>query len=157
MNRREKMLAAAVLLLIAAWGGKSLFARYQRALDARTSQVIEAKKRLATVNRTMAEGRSAVRQVEEWQARSLPNDREKALSLYKAWLLDKAKQAGLEVDDITPSLPTPSAAFTAIGYQMKAKGSLSAVAALLYEFYRSPQLHQITSLQLSSASRLHAD
>ena len=149
MNRREKMLAAAVLLLIAAWGGKSLFARYQRALDARTSQVIEAKKRLATVNRTMAQGRRAVRQVEEWQARSLPNDREKALSLYKAWLLDKAKEAGLEVDDITPSQPTPSAAFTAIGYQMKAKGSLSAVAALLYEFYRSPQLHQITSLQLS--------
>ena len=44
---------------------------------------------------TLAKGRDAVQQMEAWQQRSLPADREKALSLYKAWLLAKAKEAGL--------------------------------------------------------------
>ncbi len=150
MNRREKMLATLILLLVAAWGAKSLYGRYQRALDVRTSAVTDAQKRLFAVNRKLAKGRAAVRQMQDWQTRSLPEDREKALSLYKAWLLEKAKEAGLEVNDINPSTrPSGSTAYTAIGYQIKATGSLSAVVAMLYEFYRSPQLHQITQLQLS--------
>ncbi|MCI0332377.1 MAG: hypothetical protein L0228_04035 [Planctomycetes bacterium] len=150
MNRREKMLALLILLLVAAWGAKSLYGRYQRALDIRTSEVTDAQKRLFAVNRKLAKGRAAVGQMQEWQTRSLPEDREKALTLYKAWLLEKAKEAGLEVNDINPSTrPSGSTAYTAIGYQIKATGSLSAVVAMLYEFYRSPQLHQVTQLQLS--------
>jgi hypothetical protein len=149
MNRREKILAAAVVLLLAALGGSNLFGRYREALDARVTAAQDARQRLAAVNMKLAKGRSAVRQMEEWQARSLPNDREKALSLYKAWLLDKAKTAGLEVTDINPTLPTASTAYSALGYQIKASGSLSAVAAMLYEFYRNPLLHQITRLDLS--------
>ena len=91
-----------------------------------------------------------MRQIEAWQQRSLPANREKALSLYKAWLLEKGREAGLAIDDITPAaqVTPPSAGFTAIGYQMKASGTLASVVGLLYEFYRSPQLHQITLLRL---------
>ena len=74
---------------------------------------------------------------------TLPANFDKALSLYKAWLLAKAKDSGLVVSDIT-LLPTTNnnAAYKAIGYQMVASGSLSSVVSMLYEFYRSPQLHQ---------------
>jgi len=150
VNRREKMLAAAVLLLVVAFVGRSLYGRYQRALDSRTTEVIEAQKQLFAVNEKLIQGRAAVRQLREWQARSLPEDREKALTLYKSWLLEKAKEAGLDVNDINPaSRPSASTSYTSIGYQIKASGSLPAVAAMLYEFYRSPQLHQVTKLNLN--------
>jgi hypothetical protein len=150
MNQREKMLAVMVALIIAALGVNSLYSRYQSAVTRRTDAVTEAQKRLFAVNRKLAQGRAAVRQLQDWESRSLPADREKALTLYKAWLLEKAKQAGLEVNDINPSSrPSASTAYSAIGYQIKATGTLQSVAAMLYEFYRSPQLHQITRLQLN--------
>ena len=150
MNRREKILGGTVVSLVAAWAGSAWYGDYQDALSARRTAVQDAKARLADVNLALAQGRSAVQQLEVWQERSLPNNRERALSLYKAWLLAKTKDAGLAVDDIKPSArTTASAAYTTIGYQMEATGPLSAVAAMLYEFYRSPQLHQITRLRLN--------
>jgi hypothetical protein len=150
MNQREKILGAFVLLLVVAWAGSVWYGHYQEKLTARRAAVQDAKSRLANVNLALAEGRMAVQQLEAWQERSLPSSRERALSLYKAWLLAKAKDAGLSVDDIKPSARTSaSAAFTTIGYRIEATGTLPAVAAMLYEFYRSPQLHQITQLRLS--------
>src|SRR2546422_1271251 len=91
----------------------------------------------------------AVQQMEAWEKRSLPHN-DRAFSLYKAWLLAKAEAAGLKVTDIKIS-PTSSnsSAYTAIAYSISATGSLSAVTSMLYEFYHSPQLHQITHLQLT--------
>ena len=150
MNQREKILAVVVGLLVAAWAASSWYGDYQDTLAARRAAVQEAKSRLAEVSDALAQGRKAVQQLEAWQERSLPNNRERALSLYKAWLLAKAKDAGLAVDDIKPSArTTASTAYATVGYQLEAAGPLSAVAAMLYEFYRSPQLHQITRLQLS--------
>jgi hypothetical protein len=150
MNRREKMLAAAVALLVLAFIGNRMYGRYQRALESRTTAVTEAQKQLFAVNRKLAQGRAAVRQLQDWQSRSLPADHERALTLYKAWLLEKAKAAGLEVSDIKPaSRSSGLAAYKTVGYQITAKGSLPDIAAMLYEFYRSPQLHQVTKLQLT--------
>jgi hypothetical protein len=150
MNQREKLLAAAVLLLVVALVGKSLYGKYQDALETRQDAMAETEKRLTTANRRVALGRKAVRRMQEWQARSLPADREKALTLYKAWLLEKAKEAGLEVSDIDPSMsPSASTAYAAVGYKLKATGSLEAVVAMMYEFYRSPMLQQVTRLQLN--------
>jgi len=150
MNKRERILAGAVMALVALWGGRSLLNRYNAALDARRAKVQDAESRLADANLTLAKGRSAVRQMEALQMRSLPTDRNKALSLYKAWLLVKANAAGLTVNDIKPTQPkTYSTAFSAIGYRVEATGQLSSVASMLYEFYHSPQLHQITRLHLT--------
>ncbi len=115
------------------------------------SQTLKRPDRSSTRQITrLKEGHRAVKQMEAWQQRALPADLDKALSLYKAWLLAKAKEAGLVVSDIT-LLPTTNnnAAYKAIGYQMVASGSLSSVVSMLYEFYRSPQLHQISRLQLT--------
>lgn len=150
MNQREKMLAAAVLVLVVALTGNWLYGKYQRTLDSRFDDFIEAQEKLNDLERKLALGRAAVRKLQDWQARSLPADREKALTLYKSWLLEKAKQSGLEVNDINPSSrPSASSAYTSVGYQIKAKGSLESVAAMLYEFYKSPQLHQVTKLIMS--------
>jgi len=150
MNKREKILAAAVVTLGAGWAGNWLLTDYQDALIARRAAVQEAGQRLNDANLELIKGRRALGKMETWQDRSLPNNRERALSLYKAWLLAKASEAGLTVEDIAP-LPrvTTSPTFSAVGYQIEASGSLSAVTAMLYEFYRSPLLHQVTRLNLN--------
>jgi hypothetical protein len=151
MNNREKMLAAAVLTLVGLLVVKWQFDNYRETLNDRTAAVVEAQARLDALDRKLRLGRRAIKQIEEWQTRSLPEDREKALSLYKAWLLDTAKKAGLEVDIDPTSRPIPSGAYAAIGYKITASGSLPSVVAMLHEFYSSPLLQQITNLQLSRA------
>jgi hypothetical protein len=149
VTKREKLLAAAVLCLVAAFGAKYLYGRYDRALDLRQSQLTAAQDELATAKMDLSRGEWAVRQMEGWHQRALPANREKAVSLYKAWLFDKATAAGLAVDDIAPApAARPGAKVSAIGFQMKASGTLSSVVALLYEFYRSPLLQQVTLLRL---------
>lgn len=150
MNQREKILAAGVLALVALYGGYHFYGKYAKALHARQADVEAAQTKLDEANHRLKEGHQAVKQMEAWQQRALPANFDKALSLYKAWLLAKAKDSGLVVSDIT-LLPTTNknAAYQALGYQMVASGSLSSVVSMLYEFYRSPQLHQISRLQIT--------
>ncbi|HEX4414331.1 MAG TPA: hypothetical protein VH107_11930 [Lacipirellulaceae bacterium] len=149
MNKRERMLAAGVCGIVALWAGKSAFTRYRTAVDTHRKEYLDTQSRLSDAKFELEKGKSAVRQMEQMQQRSLPADREKALSLYKTWLLNKAKAAGLMVNDIKLApRTTTSTAFEAIGYQMEASGTLTQLVAMLYEFYHSPQLHQITRLRL---------
>lgn len=150
MNKRERILAVVVFALAGLLAVRHFYGRYTEALQSRRVDVQTAQAKLQDVNLKLAEGRKAVQQMESWQQRSLPSNNERASSLYKAWLLEKAKDAGLAVSDIKLS-PTSSnsSAYTAVAYSIVANGSLSSVTSMLYEFYHSPQLHQITRLQLT--------
>ncbi len=150
MNKREKMLAAAVAALAVLWACSYYFGLYSTTLRRRQADRDAAQAKLEVAEQKVRLGREAVKQMEAWDKRSLPADKYKAQSLYKAWLAGKAKDAGLAVKDITTLTPTAtnSNAFKAIKYNLVASGSLSSVTGMLYEFYRSPQLHQITRLQL---------
>jgi len=149
MNQREKLLAGAVVGLGALFAGKWLLDNFGATMSAQREKVIAAQKKLTEAEAKLSLGRLAVKKMARWQDRSLPTDREKSLSLYKAWLLAKAKSAGLTVNDIKLApRTTTSTAFDAIGYQIEATGTLSSVVSMLYEFYHSPQLQQITRLRL---------
>jgi hypothetical protein len=149
MNKRERMLAAGVFAIVVLWGGKTLVSRYRAAVDTRIKQKQDAQSRLDDAKLELKKGEYAMRQMEKLQQRSLPSDRDKAMSLYKAWLLTKAKSAGLTVNDIKLApRTTTSTSFDAIGYQMEATGNLNSLVSLLYEFYHCPLLHQITRLHL---------
>ena len=150
MNQRERTLAVAVVTIGALYGGYQMYGKYTKALHSRQIELEAAQKKFDEANRKLTEGRRAVKQLQAAQARALPANFDKALSLYKAWLLAKAKDSGLTVSDIT-QLPVSStnAAYQAVSYQVVASGSLSSVVSMLYEFYRSPQLHQVTRLQLT--------
>jgi hypothetical protein len=149
VTKREKLLAAAVLCLVAALGAKYLYGRYDRSLTLRQSQLTAAQDELASATMELSRGEWAVRQMDRWHQRSLPANREKALSLYKAWLLEKATESGLAVDELSPApAARPGANVSAIGYQMRATGTLPSIVGMLYEFYRSPLLQQVTLLRL---------
>jgi hypothetical protein len=149
VSQREKILAGIVAAIVVILGGRFVFGRYQGAIESRRAQLSTAKQDLADINLAIKKGEHSLRKLEKWQKRSLPANRETALSLYKAWLLAKAKEAGITVEDITPAQrQTSKDAFKSIGYTLTGSGSLSSVSSLLYEFYRAPQLQQVTMLRL---------
>jgi hypothetical protein len=150
MNKREQLLALAVGALVMLFAGNYLYGSYTRSMHSGDIELQNARTKLAAANKRLNDGKRAALQIQTWQERSLPTDYEKSLSLYKAWLLAKAKDAGLLVSDIkqTPTASN-STAYKAFGYQMVSNSSLSSLVSFLYEFYRSPQLHQITRLQVS--------
>ncbi|MEX0641753.1 MAG: hypothetical protein WD468_03580 [Pirellulales bacterium] len=151
MNQREKILAAVLLCIAAAWGGKTLLQKHRDSVALHETELQNARQALQNANLSIASGRRAMRQLEKWQDLSLPTNRDVAHTLYHAWLLQKAKAAGLSVDDINPNERTAmSTSFQSIGYLIEARGTLSAVTKFLYEFYRSTQLQQITKLQLTA-------
>jgi hypothetical protein len=150
VNQREKILAAAVLCLVGLWGLKVAYGRYGRGQDQRQSQLLAAQDELAQLQMSLRQGERAVRNMETWQQRSLPADRERAASLYSNWLQAKAKEAGLKVDSINPvGRSTVGGGLSAIGYQIEATGSLADVVKMMHSFYSSPLLHQITQLRLT--------
>jgi hypothetical protein len=149
MSNREKMLAAAVLSLFLLWGGGKLWGRYNDSLANQRTALIAAQGKLDEAKLNLERGRMAMKQLEAWQKQSLPADRDVAQTLYREWLRAKCSDAGVALDDIqTDQRTTRTEAYSTIGYTITAHGSLKAVTSLLYSFYRSTVLQQITRLQV---------
>jgi hypothetical protein len=152
MTQREKILAAVVLAVLLLLGSKGLWGRYRDLVDQRQQELHTAQQQLADANVGLRRGQRALERLAAWQRQSLPADRESARSLYRTWLVERCEQAGLAVDDVQPSQRSIStAAQTAIGYTLIARGTVKSTITLLYEFYRSTMLHQITRLQIRPA------
>ena len=150
MNQREKIMALILLCILGAGGGMWLFEKYRDSIAKSESDLQAARDTLSNAQMALEQGKFSMKQLENWQKMSLPPSRDIAGSLYRTWLLQKANAAGLKVDDIIPNDRSKASAnnFMSIGYNVKAKGSLTAVTKFLYEFYRSAQLHQVTKLNL---------
>jgi hypothetical protein len=153
MTNREKMLGLAVLLLGVLFGAGYFWGEYTNGLDERRSALTTAETELRDTELKLAQGRRAMDELAAWQETSLPTNRDVALSLYRSWLLERAREAGLSVDDINVNQRTTvSTAFRSIGYFLEARGDLAAVTAFLHAFYSSDKLHQITRLNLRSTA-----
>ena len=130
-----------------------MWGRFQLSLDQKQSQLNAAREKLGNAKLTLEKARKAMTQLGDWQERSLPDNREVAQSLYRVRLENQFKDAGLAIDDIQPDRRVvPTDAYTAIGYTVTARGTIKSLATLLFDFYRSPLLQQITYLQLQPSA-----
>lgn len=149
MTMREKILAAAVAVMVLLWGGNRMWIRYNASLATKRTQLIAAQERLGEAKLALAQGEAAMNQLDGWQQRSLPADREAAQSLYRVWLETQFKAAGLTVEEFQPAQRlTPAVGYSAVGYTVNAHGPLKSLTNFLHEYYRSTLLQQITRLQL---------
>jgi hypothetical protein len=155
MNKREKMLIAAVLCLVGLMLVKSMFGRYQRSLTQKREDVAAAKLELNTVDFELQKAKIADRDLARWHEQSLPYDpespdtsRELAEMRYSQWLNKTLADAGLEGVSVTPipanRLIHPDV--NSISFQVNAKGSRANFVDFLYNFYKKAQLQQITWL-----------
>jgi hypothetical protein len=153
MTQREKILAALGFGVLLLWGGATMKGKYDAALTLKRGQLNSARELLGDAQLELARGREAVEKLEAWQQRSLPANTEMAQSVYRTWLEDRAKVAGVTVDDMVPAQRLAATdAYKTIGYKMTARGSIKSLVTLLYEFYKSPLLQQITRLQVRPGS-----
>lgn len=149
MTKREKLLAAAVAAIVLLYGGGTLWTRYNRSLANKRSQLIAAQERLGTAKLELAKGEAAMQQLDDWQSRSLPADREAAQMMYRVWLEQQLKAAGLVVEEFQPQQRlAPAAGYSAIGYTMNVHGTVQALTKFLHTYYQSELLQQITRMQL---------
>lgn len=149
MTQREKILAAVVAAMVLFFGGGRLWTRYSKSLADKRSQLLAAQERLGAAKLELAKGEAATRQLQEWQDRSLPADREAAQMAYRVWLEQQLKTAGLVVEEVQPQQRlAPAAGFSAIGYTLNVRGNMQALTKFLYAYYRSELLQQITRMQL---------
>ena len=153
MTKREKILAAIVVGVLALVGLRTLKSKYDTMLTARRAALAAAEQQLRDANLNLERGVIAVEHMAEWQAQSLPANPEVAQSLYSTGLMDRCKAAGLAVDDIQPKQhPSAPEPYAGIGYKITARGTIKSLVALLYDFYRSPLQQQITRMQLRPSS-----
>ncbi|MCO6047590.1 hypothetical protein NG895_27105 [Aeoliella sp. ICT_H6.2] len=153
MNDREKKLGAAVALLVILWGGNWTWQKYAAWRDSAVTRRTAAESDSQNVFLQRTQARIKVDKLREWRKQSLPADLAVAKSEYRGWLIKQLQDARLDVDDVVPQRTGQrSNAYQAISYQVTADGRADAVVRFLDSFYRSGQLHKITSMTLTPVS-----
>lgn len=154
MTQREKTLAAAVVVLIAAYGGWYGWQWWRSALANRASDLQAAEVGLAEARLRESQARASLRRLEALRERSLPNDIETAPSEYRDWLVEQFDDSGMQLDKLlrTGAPVDRGGAYTTMSFKAQADGKIRDVASFLYLFYDCPATHKVTQLKLTPLS-----
>lgn len=153
MNDREKLLAAAVAVMVGLWGASQGWAKYQAALERNLNTQRNVAQELSTVRTATARGRRAQQKLRQWRRQSLPTDPDIAKSLYQDWLQQQLLAAGLQVKEVNPTSPrTGSKSYQQFSFAVSASGKLEQFTDFLYRFYQAKHLHRISAADLNPGS-----
>ncbi|MEE2737352.1 MAG: hypothetical protein VX435_03945, partial [Planctomycetota bacterium] len=153
MNNRERNLAILVGGLLFIVFGYQIVQGFVLSPMARKKTLIERKRQ---ENRLMVEQISLLQEQEQtvtqWKGQSLPPDHQIASNRYQEWLLQMVSRAEFKRPNIAPERRArndPSnRLFSKHPFTIRANTSLKGLVTFLYEFYRTPLLHQITQINV---------
>jgi len=98
----------------------------------------------------LARARQASKQLEIWEAQSLPSDSEVARSLYRAWLLELVVYVDLANPFVDSGEPlVRKGMYRTISFSVRGRGTLDQLTTFLFYFYSANHLHQIRSLAIT--------
>jgi hypothetical protein len=150
MSQRERLLAAAVALIVMLWGATVGWDRYQATFTNNQNQQITIEQELSEARIAAAQGLQAESMLRGWQQQSLPKNLDIAKTLYQDWLRQELVDAGLIVREVNEnSLRGTRQYFRQVTYSVNAQGSLEELAKFLYGFYQSNHLHRISAATLT--------
>lgn len=151
MQKREKILAAVVGLLLVAVGGNWLFERtLQGPLEEKRATVERLKREIDGKTDQLRQARQAGRLLDEWNKQSLPSDEKRANQVYTAWLLELVERAGFDqpkVDSVKQV--RKQGIYNELWFSVAGRVTLDELTRFLYDFYRVDHLHQIERLSIS--------
>jgi hypothetical protein len=154
MNPREKMIAAAIGVVLAGVLAWFALGWYFGEIDAREQKLQTAKSDLAKKKTEQRNAQLASKRLASYEERSLPPDPELAKSLYEKWLLQIAAEVEPKLP-ATPSivgkLPSPVVknTYSRLTFTVKLRGELPQVVDFLYRLQRVDWLHRIDSMNLT--------
>jgi len=151
MQKREKILAGVVGIALAAFGGKALFDRMlQSPLQARHDKIERLEKEIAKKEQILSRARDATRQLETWEAQSLPADAARARSAYQNWLLELVAGAELSRPHVdSGEIVSKPGVYEKIPFTVRGRGTLEQLTRFLHSFYSADHLHQIQRLGIT--------
>jgi hypothetical protein len=147
MQQRERVLAIGLGLMVSLfvlyWGFgryRSMFSSREALIKNRSDDVKKFRTKLAKIKRDSDRRK-------ELEKRSLPKDESKAETLYQEWLVTLANK--LQSNNVaTRDVRTRSKGYTALGFRVTGEGSLEQITQVLFDFYSTNHLHQITTLSI---------
>ncbi|MCC7087067.1 MAG: hypothetical protein IT427_18865 [Pirellulales bacterium] len=162
MNSREKLLAIAVGGLVALVALRAAVSYINESFSERENSLATAQKGLRDKQLEEQEGLAAARSIKAWAERSLPNDRNIAVSLYQKWLLKISDNAGIrKVNLVAQSSRNSSEGmrmvgsratqlpYEQVGFALNGSASLAEIVRFLYDFYSADHLQRIASLNIA--------
>ena len=150
MKRREKLLALALVGVLALWQGSMLFRAFVIApVEEREADLETRAERISNKTKKLKASHLAAARLKEWKARSLPPDPVVATSLYQNWLVELAGKT-LSKPSVTPDVTQKGDAYTRIPVNIEAQATLSRLCDFLYEFRKSGLLHRVVSMTVDT-------
>lgn len=152
MNKYRTPILIAILVAIVAWYGgdwlmhSSLFNpldAYQKKKDQLLGQIAQAEKDLDKAKKVS-------RELDAFRERSLPGNAEVARSLYRDWLVEIIRKAGVTTPNVDCGEPVNrKGLYQVLTFNVRGRGTLLALTKFLFAFYSTDQLHQIRTLMLT--------
>lgn len=156
MKKREKILVGATGALLAVFGVFHVFSGGGGSGDDSTLAELRLnrdslRKDLDDKKNRAARLKKIAERLGDSQERSLPSDRKAARSLYQAWLREIVDSAAL--DDVKIESTDPKmggrGAYWALGFTVRASGTVKQLTRLLHRFYAANHLHEIRTLGIT--------
>jgi len=152
MQRREKILAIALTVVVLGWGGFGLvervvFGPFKERASRKTALAANIEKQEDEQLRVLR----AERQLKDWVARSLPPDPVAAQRLYLAWLTDLCQVCGFSSPSLSPERRVaPNKVYVSVRVTIEATATFPQICNFLYQFRRTDLLHRIADLTLQA-------
>lgn len=150
MNRREKLLAVSVGLVVLLWGSSKGVTRFQETYKQNAKKLHNVKEDLLEAKQAARRGRRAQNRLNDLGQLSLPTDIDIAVTHYEDWLREQLEKSNLEVGNLNSKTgPGPHKRSQLIVFDVSAKGTLAELSSFLYGFYQAGHLHRISETTLA--------
>jgi hypothetical protein len=152
MTQRERTLGIVVGSVVLTVAAVFIVIRVSTAFENRDQELSKLDREKKQKDRTVQAGERAVRQLKEFEKRSLPGDPSLAGSLYSQWLLKEAVAAGIASQSgsgvtLGPVVPRGDV-YTRHTFLIDGQADLRQVAHFLYKFHSVGYLHRISRMNL---------
>jgi len=149
LNQREKILAAAVGLVIVLFVGNYFWKSIRKGFDIKQETLASLQKEKEDKSLQIVAGTVAKSKLNRVLARSLPSNEERAQAEYMAWLIGIADEVGL-VDPQPRVLGSSNEGdlYQTLRFQLSGTGTIENATKLLYEFQSKNYLHRVLRFDL---------
>jgi len=150
MNPRERTMAILTAALVLLAGGYYLWSSIEDSFQLRRNRLNAVMKQRRDQEALLKQASRASRELSEIQKRALPDDRERARSLYEQWLLNLTEQCKFADPSIRPlDRRVKNASYEQHSFQLEGQATLPQVMEFLAKFYQVNDLHRINQLTLA--------